>query len=87
MNVGIMASTSSNAPRNFPFTICQRLRVLLKVIPAFCFFSSAKLRIVMAGIRKIKIQGAKVKNGDISAKPVFKRLQNPKNNIIRNAMK
>jgi hypothetical protein len=27
----------------------------------------------MAGIRKIKIQGAKVKNGDIS-KPVFRML-------------
>jgi hypothetical protein len=73
MNVGIMASTiSSNAPRNFPFTICQRLRGFVKVIPAFPVFPQAAHS--AAGIRKIKIQGAKVKNGDISAKPVFRML-------------
>jgi hypothetical protein len=42
-----------------------------------CFFSSEKLRIVTAGIKKINIQGEIVKNGDKSAKPLFKMLYSP----------
>ena len=79
MNVGIIAITISNIePKNFPLTICQILKGFVNNnsnVP--CFFSSEKLRIVTAGIKKIRIQGANVKNGLKSAKPLFKILYSP----------
>ena len=42
-----------------------------------CFFSSEKLRIVTAGIKKINIHGESVKNGLKSAKPLCKILYSP----------
>ena len=89
MNVGIIAITINNKdPKNFPPTISQMLNGLVKSnsnVP--CFISSAKLFIVTAGIRKIKIQGEIVKNGLKSAKPESKILYSPlkihKNNPLR----
>ena len=67
-----------NAPKNLPLTISQRLRGLVKSISNVpCFFSSEKLFIVTAGIRKISIHGANLKNGLISAYPEFKMLKSP----------
>ena len=67
-----------NAPKNLPLTISQRLRGLVKSISNVpCFFSSEKLFMVTAGIRKISIQGANLKNGLISAYPEFKMLKSP----------
>ena len=76
MSVGMIAIIINNiAPRNFPFTICHTDKGLVNnnsSVP--CFLSSEKLRMVTAGIRKIKIHGAIVKNGVKSAKPEFKML-------------
>ena len=47
------------------------------MVPSFC--SSEKLFMEMAGIRKIKIQGAILKNGLIVAKPLSKMLYSPVN--------
>jgi hypothetical protein len=72
--------------RNLPFTICQIDKGFVSnnsMVP--CFFSSEKLLMVTAGIRKINIQGASVKKGVKSANPLFKyciHLQKPKG-IIR----
>ncbi len=56
------------APKNFPFTISHKLKGLVnKISNVPCFFSSEKLFMVTAGIKKIKIQGANLKNGLISA--------------------
>ena len=49
-----------------------------------CFFSSLKLRMVTAGIRKIRIQGANKKNEDKSAKPLSRMLNSPLNNQRNN---
>jgi hypothetical protein len=86
----MMAITISiKAPKNFPLTISHREMGLVSnnsIVP--CFFSSEKLRMVTAGIRKIKIQGARVKNGDKSANPLFKILKSPsktqRNNPLSN---
>jgi hypothetical protein len=45
-----------------------------------CFFSSEKLRMVIAGIKKMKIQGDNRKKEDRSAKPLSKILKSPLNN-------
>src|SRR5690606_30412823 len=69
---------SKKAPKNFPFTICQTESGLVSnnsIVP--CFLSSEKLRIVTAGIKKIKTQGANVKNGVKSAKELSKMLKSP----------
>ena len=66
------------APRYLPTTISQLEMGLVNSnskVP--CFISSEKLRIVTAGIKKIKIQGDIVKKGDKSAKPLFKILYSP----------
>jgi hypothetical protein len=65
-------------PKNFPFTICQRLKGFVSNSSSVpCFFSSEKLRIVTAGIRNRRIQGDKLKNGLKSAKPLSKILNSP----------
>jgi hypothetical protein len=75
MKVGIIAITiSSTAPRNFPFTICHKLNGFVVHSRVPCFFSSEKLRMVGAGIRKIKIHGAKVKKRGHIGNPVFRIL-------------
>ena len=88
MNVGIIAITiSKNAPKNFPLTISQMdigLVIKSSIVP--CFFSSEKLLMVTAGIRKINIQGDKVKNGVKSAKPLFKILKSPSNTQRNNPL-
>ncbi|MNT54450.1 hypothetical protein D3C72_1916150 [compost metagenome] len=59
---------NKNEPKNLPFTISQIDKGFVNnnsKVP--CFFSSEKLLMVTAGIKKIKIQGAKVKNGVKSA--------------------
>jgi hypothetical protein len=79
MNVGIIAITiNKKAPKNFPVTISLIEMGLVNkssIVP--CFFSSEKLRIVTAGIKKINIHGAMVKKGDKSANPLFKMLYSP----------
>ena len=74
-----MATTISNkAAKNFQFTIeVIESGLVNKSSNVPCFFSSEKLRIVTAGIKKIKIHGAKVKNGLKSANPLFKMLKSP----------
>jgi hypothetical protein len=71
MKVGIIAITL--APRNFPFTICHKLNGFVKAIQEFLLFFR-KTAHGHAGIRKIKIHGAKCENGVISANPVFRIL-------------
>ena len=79
MIVGTIAKIiKTKAPKNFPFTMSQFESGLVNnnsIVP--CFFSSEKLRMVTAGIKKIKIHGANLKNGLISAKPEFKMLNSP----------
>src|SRR6478672_11016498 len=79
MKVGMMAITiNKNAPKNFPETISQMVIGLVNNNSMVsCFFSSEKLRMVTAGIRKIKIHGEMVKNGLRSANPLFKMLKSP----------
>jgi len=63
---------SIKAPRYFPKVSCSVLMGFVNSsssVPAF--FSSLKLRIVTAGIRKIKIHGAIWKKGARSAKPLL----------------
>src|SRR5690606_38805333 len=67
-----------SAPKYLPNTICKCERGLVSNnsnVP--CFLSSEKLRMVTAGIKKIKIHGANKKKGDISAKPKIKILKSP----------
>ena len=78
----------SKAAKNLPLTIAAIDNGFVNrssKVP--CFLSSEKLRMVTAGIRKIKIQGAKVKNGLKSANPLFKILKSPskthRNNPLR----
>ena len=77
-----------NAPKNFPNTMCQiEMGLVSNNSSVPCFFSSEKLRIVTAGIRKSKIQGAIVKKGVISANPEFNTLYSPSNTHKKSPLK
>ena len=72
------AITKTSAPKYFPNIICQVVNGFvfnISIVPAF--ISSEKLRMVTAGIKKINIQGERVKKGDKSANPLFKILYSP----------
>ena len=77
--VGTIAiQINSIEPKYFPIVICQIESGFVNnnsSVP--CFFSSEKLRIVTAGIKKISTAGAKAKKGLKSAKPLFKILYSP----------
>lgn len=65
-------------PKYFPKASCQMVIGLVSKsssVPAFS--SSERLRIVIAGIRKVNIQGASSKNGAKLAKPLFGILKSP----------
>ena len=75
---GKLVDKYGKAPKNLPPTISQIDNGLVNsnsIVP--CLFSSEKLRMVTAGIKKIKIQGANLKNGLKSANPEFKILKSP----------
>ena len=76
---GIIAKiTKIKAPRYFPnirLMIDKGLVSKSSMVPSF--FSSEKLFMVMAGIKKIKIHGAILKNGFMFAKPLSKMLYSP----------
>ena len=79
---------NNKAPKNFPFTISQMDRGLVNnnsIVP--CFFSSEKLLMVTAGIKKIKIQGDNLKKGLISANPEFGMLKSPSKTHKNNPFK
>src|SRR5687768_2439014 len=71
MKVGISAiSTTNKEPKYFPVTSCQRLSGLVCNISNVPLLnSSAKLRMVMAGISNNMIQGANSKNLSSVANP------------------
>src|SRR5690606_26249047 len=76
-----------NAPKYFPKTMCKaEIGLVNKSYKVPCFFSSEKLRIVTAGMRKIKIQGDSKKNEDISAKPLSRILKSPLNSQRNNPL-
>ena len=63
-------NTSTSAAPYLPSTICVSVTgrvVMNSMVPLL--FSSAKLRMVMAGIRNINIHGAKLKNASSVANP------------------
>ena len=76
MRVGNKAkATKTKHAKNFPNTISQSVKGLVvknSIVPV-CV-SSASVRIVRAGIRNIKIMGARSKSGSSVAKFWFKRL-------------
>lgn len=68
--------TNIREAQNLPKTICQSEIGFVfnsSIVPVLN--SSAKLFIVIAGIKKRKTQGAKKNNGFKSAKPAFKMLK------------
>ena len=68
--------TNRSEAQNFPKTICQsEIGFVFNSSMVPVLNSSAKLFMVIAGIKKRKTQGAKQKNGVISAKPAFKILK------------
>src|SRR5690606_31274523 len=66
------------APKYFPKTILNKgMGLVSKSSRVPCFFSSLKLRMLTAGIKNIKTQGANRKKEDKSAKPFSKILNSP----------
>lgn len=74
-----MAKTiKTRAAKYLPKMICQMLiGFVFKISMVPTLYSSANMRMVMAGIRKMKIHGAKKKKPFKSANPVFRILKSP----------
>ena len=77
LSVGIKATTTNRSEaQNLPKTICQsEIGFVFKSSMVPLLNSSAKLFMVMAGIKNRKTQGAKKKKEFKSAKPAFKILK------------